>query len=188
MKKAELIALGISEEVAEQILALHGKGIEKFKGEVATVQQERDGFKTQLEASEAKIQEFTSMDIDGIKKAASDHKAEAEAAKAEAAKNISDLKFDHKLTEELVAAKVKNPKAVMALLKRDTLVHDEKEDKIVGLSEQLEAIKKSDDYLFSDGKEIRISTKITNPTSSTGDPVFDAARQAAGLPDAGAQK
>ena len=40
MKKEELIALGIEEDVAKQVLALHGKGIEKHKSQNAKIAQD----------------------------------------------------------------------------------------------------------------------------------------------------
>jgi hypothetical protein len=54
--------------------------------------------------------------------------------------------FDFALKDALTGAKAKNPKAVEALLKKDAIKLDG--DKLLGLDEQLKAIKESDSYLF----------------------------------------
>ncbi|WP_026582130.1 phage scaffolding protein [Bacillus sp. J33] len=54
--------------------------------------------------------------------------------------------FDFALKDALSVAKAKNPKAVEALLNKEAIKLDG--DKLLGLEEQLKAIKESDSYLF----------------------------------------
>ena len=42
MKKEDLIALGIDEEIAKSVMALHGKTVTQLNAQVATAEQERD--------------------------------------------------------------------------------------------------------------------------------------------------
>ena len=42
MKKEDLIALGIEEETAKSIMALHGKTVMQLNAQVATAESERD--------------------------------------------------------------------------------------------------------------------------------------------------
>lgn len=59
---------------------------------------------------------------------------------------ISKMKFDYSLEGALKAANVKNTKAVKALLNLDNVKIDG--ENFIGLSDQIEALKKSDAYLF----------------------------------------
>lgn len=67
-------------------------------------------------------------------------------AKEEAQKEIEKLKFDYALEKAMGAAKAKNTKAVMALLDMEGLKQNG--DEIVGLNEQIEKLKKENDFLF----------------------------------------
>ena len=85
MKKEELIALGIDEEVTRKILEINGKDIEKYKGQANKVNQdlekykaENEGLKTQLSEANTQIQSFKEMDIDGIKASAEEWKTKYE--------------------------------------------------------------------------------------------------------------
>ena len=59
--------------------------------------------------------------------------------------------FDFSLEKALTGAKVRNPKAVKALL--DTDIIKLKDDELTGLNEQLEQIKESDPYLFEEEQQ-----------------------------------
>lgn len=180
MKKTDLTALGLTDELAEQIIVLHGKDIESHKSKLVTAQTEIDGLKTQLTEAGTTIEGFKKMDVDGIKAAADDYKAKFEQAQTEAQKQITALKFEHALDGVLTSEKAKNLKAVKALLSSDALKLNE-DGSILGLKEQLEKIKSENDYLFEpDGVTPKIVTS-TNSKPITGDPVIDAARKAAGL-------
>lgn len=54
--------------------------------------------------------------------------------------------FEHALDGKLIASKVKNPKAVKALLDLEKVSQDG--ENLIGLEEQLTALKASDNYLF----------------------------------------
>ncbi|MCM1564917.1 MAG: phage scaffolding protein [Dehalobacter sp.] len=59
---------------------------------------------------------------------------------------VKQLQFDHTLDAALSDAKVKNIKAIKALLTIDNIKLDG--ESLIGLTDQLEALKKSDAYLF----------------------------------------
>jgi Phage minor structural protein GP20 len=181
MNKKQLTDLGISDELADQIIVLHGKDIETHKKKIETMQTEIDSVNTQLTDAGNKIAEFAKMDIDGIKKAADDYKQAAADAKKEAADSIAALKFDHALDGALSNAKAKNPKAVRALLDTKMLKFNEADESIIGLDEQLKKVKADNDYLFAaEGDEIKIVTGLKSKTVID-DAVLNSARKAAGL-------
>ena len=181
MNKKELVELGIAEDVAEKIVILHGKDIEKQKSAIETAKTEADGLKSQLAEANKAIEGFKGMDIEGVKKSADEWKTKAVQAQVEYDKQINSLKFDHALEGALTGAKAKNAKAVKALLQTDVLKL-QPDGTIFGLDGQLETIKKDNDYLFeSDTPNPKIVLGGGNQPVLT-DAVVEAARKAAGLP------
>jgi len=181
MNKKQLLDLGLTEELAEQIVVLHGKDIESHKTKLLASQEEATSLKTQLAEAGVTIEGFKKLDIEGVRKSADEWKKTAEKTQADSAAQLSALRFDHALDSALTGAKAKNAKAVKALLKAENLKLSE-DGTIVDLDRQLVEIKKENDYLFeSDTPTPRI---ITGGTSKTviSDSVVDAARKAAGLP------
>lgn len=172
MKTEFLKSLNLSQEVIDKIMAENGKDIAVEQKKAEKVIQERDSYKlkaesleTQVNDANTEIQKFKDMDIDGIKKAADDWKETAEKAKADADKQISQMKFDYALSAALTGAKAKNAKAVKALLDMDGLKFND--GKIVGLDEQLAQIKADNDYLFESDEPAPVFVKGTNGGSGS---------------------
>ena len=172
MKTEFLKSLNLSQEVIDKIMAENGKDIAAEQKKAEKVIQERDSYKlraesleTQVNDANTEIQKFKDMDIDGIKKAADDWKETAEKAKADADKQISQMKFDYVLSAALTGAKAKNAKAVKALLDMDGLKFND--GKIVGLDEQLAQIKADNDYLFESDEPAPEFVKGTNGGSGS---------------------
>ncbi len=172
MKTEFLKSLNLSQEVIDKIMAENGKDIAVEQKKVEKIIQERDSYKlkaesleTQVNDANTEIQKFKDMDIDGIKKAADDWKETAEKAKADADKQISQMKFDYALSAALTGAKAKNAKAVKALLDMDGLKFND--GKIVGLDEQLAQIKADNDYLFESDEPAPEFVKGTNGGSGS---------------------
>lgn len=172
MKTEFLKSLNLSQEVIDKIMAENGKDIAVEQKKAEKVIQERDSYKlkaesleTQVNDANTEIQKFKDMDIDGIKKAADDWKETAEKAKADADKQISQMKFDYALSAALTGAKAKNSKAVKALLDMDGLKFND--GKIVGLDEQLAQIKADNDYLFESDEPAPEFVKGTNGGSGS---------------------
>ena len=174
MKREDLKALGLEETAIDSIMALHGKGIESLKSNIATLQSEADTLKTQLAEAGTAIESFKAMKPDELKAAADEWKAKAEKAQTDAAAQLAQVKFDHALETALNGAKVKNVKAVTALLSKDALKYNEADGTIVGLNEQIDKIKSENDYLFADTKPAPQIVKGGNNQSVVGD-AFDAA-------------
>ena len=182
MKTEDLIALGISQEVADKIFAMHGAELNKHKSAVDASKTEVDGFKKQLEDANKAIEGFKKLDVDGIKKAADEWKTKYEQVQQESAKALQTIKYDHALDGALAAAKVKNSKAIKALLNADALKFNEADGSIVGLDDQLKKVKESDSYLFLDDNPPPKIVTGGNPRPITGNAFTDAARRGAKLP------
>lgn len=184
MNKKDLEKLGLTDEaVIDQIIVLHGKGIEAHKTAAEAAKVSADALQAQLAEANKAIEGFKGMDIEGIKKASEDYKAAAEKATTEATAQIAAIKFDHALEKELKDAKVKDPADVIPHLKRDMLKLDEN-GKFIGLTEQLKPLQESKAYLFdTDTPQPKIVTGAQSH-SVLGDATIIAAREAAGLPAA----
>lgn len=153
MKTEFLKGFNLSQEEIDKIMAENGKDIAAEQKKADKIIQERDSYKlkaenlkNQVNDANDEIQKFKDMDVEGIKQAADDWKQKAEKAKSDTDAKISELKFEHALSEALTGAKAKNAKTVKALLDMDGLKLND--GKIIGLEEQLSQIKEENDYLF----------------------------------------
>lgn len=166
MKKEDLTALGASEEAAAKILkAISDSYVEKSRFDESeksvkslTAQlTERDGQLETLKKSEG--------DSAALKKQIETLQAQnAEQLKAHTAE-IARLKLDNAVEAALTAAGAKNNKAVRSLIDAGKLKLSE-DGSLDGLKEQLEAIRKSDGYLFEDKSAKAPTLKGFTPAAS----------------------
>ena len=151
MKKEDLTALGISDDIADKVFALHGQGLEPFKTKITELQSQFDTANAQLTEANTQIEKFKGMKPEELQAAADDYKTKWEQAQEDAKTQLAQVKFDHALEKELKSWKVKDPADVIPHLKRDTLKLGE-DGKFIGLKEQLEPLKSAKDYLFEGTK------------------------------------
>lgn len=164
MTKEELKALGLDDEQIKEVFRLNGIAVNNARGDLETIEAEKESLEEQLKTANEAIEEFKEMDIEGIKAAADDYKTKYEEEKTKHEQELEKIKFNHTLEDALKGAKAKNAKAVKALLDLEGLKLNE--GKIVGLDEQLESIKEENDYLFK-AEEKRDDIKFTRPTNKS---------------------
>ncbi len=142
MNKEELQALGLTDEQAEKVLAeitvlqktlkerdKQLESLKKASGDNAELQKsriERDSLRSQIQTLQQQNAEQQKA-----------HKAE-----------LQQLKLDNAIDNTLTAAGARNNKAVRALLDL-TNVQLGEDGRLAGWQEQLEALQKSDGYLFA---------------------------------------
>lgn len=154
MTKEILMKMGLTEEQATKVLeayttAINGKYIPKERfDEVNTKKQqletsvaERDKQLDDLKKSTGDVEALKTQ----IQTLQNENKTKEEAYKVE----LSNLKKNNALDLALTGAKVKNSKAIKALLD-DGKIKLKDDGTLEGLTDQLEAIKKSDAYLFEE--------------------------------------
>lgn len=126
--------------------------------ELSSQLKERD---TQLEelGKKAKDSEELTGEINRLKQENADKDAEYQ-------QKLQQQTFDAKLSDALREAKVRNPKAVKALLDADSIKLDG--DKLLGLDDQLSALKESDAYLFASDEKPALGGRT--PHIPTGQP------------------
>lgn len=103
------------------------------------------------------VAKFDGVDVEALKSRASELETKFNS-------DLAAVKLDSALDLALIQAKVRNPKLAKAAL--DTSIIKLDGDKLVGLSEQLDALKESDGYLF----DIEEETKPTGGPIITGAP------------------
>lgn len=152
MKKAEFIALGISEELAakaEKASLEELKGyVEKSKHDEAV--EEGKTLKAQVAERDKQLETLKASagDNEELKKQIEDMKKQnADQEKAHKAE-LAQLKLDNAIDAALTAAGAKNGKAVKALIDISKVKLGE-DGKLTGWDDQIKAIQKSDAYLFN---------------------------------------
>ena len=107
----------------------------KFNDKVAELTTANDTIKGLRET----VAKFDGVDVEKLKN-------DAQAWETKYNTDIAAVKLDSAVSMALVEAKAKNPKLARAALDMSVIKLDG--DKLLGFSEQLEALKKSDAYLF----------------------------------------
>lgn len=182
MKREDLKALELSDDQIEKIMVLNGKAIEANKTAAANATAELETVKTQLTEANKQIEDFKGMDVDGIKKAADEWKSKFETAEKEHSTKLATMQFETELDTALAGAKVKNAKAVKALLSSDDLRDAAGKFIPERLASQIEKIKTEADYLFeSDAPPPPTIVKGGNNQTVVTDALEVAMRQGAGL-------
>ena len=90
MKTEDLTALGLTEEQANKVFAMHGKEINAQKQKTTAAEEERDNYKSQLATANDTLKKFEGIDPDKIKDEIQTYKTQAENAQKD---------FDRKITQ-----------------------------------------------------------------------------------------
>ncbi|EJT8453813.1 phage scaffolding protein [Listeria monocytogenes] len=151
MKKEDLKALGLTDEQIESVMTAHGQSVQSLNTQIATLQQSEKELQSQVSKRDAdlkKIQKDNS-DNEELKAQIKDLQKENAEQETKYQESIVSIQRDSALNNLLAETKAKNPKAVAALLDNDKIVF--KDGELSGAKEQLEALQKSDGYLFDLG-------------------------------------
>jgi len=198
MDLKELLGEELFEQVNTKLKEVDDKDVELF------IASENDGDfvrRNRLNEESDKVKELRSQlqdydtQIEELKKHADtsselqDKIKEIQDAKKEEVESLNNKlrqkTLDNEVEKELIKRKARNPKAVKALLDNDTIKLEE-DDSIIGLSEQLDKLQESDDYLF-ESAEARKKKKAGDDFSKEQDfgendeSELDAMRKIAGL-------
>lgn len=150
MNKEQLIAMGLTPEQADKVLASHTDAMKEFvpKTRLNEVISERDNFKTQLTDVNTQLDKIKKEagDNEALKQQIETFKAEAKAKDEEHQAKLTQLKTDNILERELMTAGAKNVKAAKALLDMSKVKLDG--ETLIGLKEQIEAQKTAEDSKF----------------------------------------
>lgn len=172
MKKEEFVKLGIDEELAKKCEAASQEELKGYipKARFDEVNNEKKKLELDVRDRDGQLETLKNStgDVEAMKKQIetlqADNKAKDEAHAAE----IKQLKIDSAIETALTGAKAKNNTAVKALLKDLDKAELADDGTIKGLAEQIEALQKSDSYLF-EAKETKKQVKGAAPGESGND-------------------
>ena len=169
MKKEDFVKLGIDEETAKKLESASQEELKGYipKARFDEVNNEKKKLELDVRDRDGQLETLKNStgDVDAMKKQIEDlQKANKDAADAHAAE-IKQLKIDSAIDVALGNAKAKNKIAVKALLKDMDKAELDADGAIKGLAEQIEALQKSDSYLF-DAKDSKKQFKGAAPGES----------------------
>lgn len=172
MKREDLKELGLNDDQIASVMTAYGKEVNPLKEQVNSLTSERDSLKQQITDRDGQLDDLR-------KNAGKNEELEAtikqlqEDNKAATAKYQNDLAAKEKgfkIEGALRDAKAKNVKAVLSLIDTEK-VSVQKDGTLDGLTDQIEAVKKSDSYLFdaeNAGQPIKLGGNFGNGDNNNG--------------------
>lgn len=170
MKKEEFVKLGISEDLAAKAEAASQEELKGYipKARFDEVNNEKKKLELDVHDRDGQLETLKNStgDVEAMKQQIAtlqaDNKAKDEAHAAE----IKQLKIDAAVDAALTGARAKNTTAVKALLKDLDKAEIGEDGTIKGLAEQIEALQKSDEYLFEAKETKKTQVKGAKPGES----------------------
>ena len=175
MKRKFLEDMGLEKEQVDKILDENSQDIGKAKGDLekaqsdlVTANQEITSLKAQVADRDGQLETLKNStgDVEGMKQQIATLQADNKAKDDAHAAEIKQLKIDAAVDAALTGAKAKNATAVKALLKDLDKAELAEDGTIKGLSEQIEALQKSDEYLFDTKDTKKTQVKGAKPGES----------------------
>lgn len=144
----ELLNLGLTDEQAKGVFALHGKDVNETKSALDTITQERDSLKSQLQNTEAQLETLKSDATTSAeqKEALDKLQAEYDKYKEEAAAELAQIQKVNAINLALKDTDAHNPNNLMKFIDVDAIELDDNGNP--KLDDIITALKESDPYLF----------------------------------------
>lgn len=184
MKKEDLIAMGLTEEQAKKVMdSIDGNFVTKAR--FNEVNEENKTLKKSISDRDKQLEDLkkSSGDNAALQQQISDlQKANADQQKAHETE-LNQLKLDNAVEVALSGAKAKSSKAVKAMLDMAKVKLGE-DGKLSGFDEQIEALKKSDGWMFDTDQQTQQQFTGFQPGASSTVPNSTAAGYEARLADA----
>lgn len=164
MKTEELKELGLEQSVIEKIFAMNGKDVETEKAKTKKAESERDNYKTQLDTAKEALGKFDGVNVEELKGQITKLQGDLKAKDDEYAAKEAARAFDDTLNAAIKAAGGKSEKAIAALLDIDALRASKNQGEDIKAA--IEAVKKSDAYMFGSGEPHKNAVGATGGAGS----------------------
>lgn len=173
MNREELKEMGLTDEQIDKVMAAHGKVVKSTKDKADKV----EGLQEQIEDYKKQIKDRDKQ-LDDLSKQVKDNKdltdeidrlkEENKTATKELQEKLDKQAFEFSLEKALSNSGARNPKAVKALLDTNSIKPDG--EKLLGLDNQIKALKESDAYLFKQEEKPGVPHIVTggNPNGGGG--------------------
>lgn len=149
MKKEDLIAMGLTEEQAKQVMAEHGKTVTTLNNNLSNLQSEADNYKSQLEQRDKDLKELKKS-AEGnadLQKQYDDLQQKYKEEKKDFEEKIKATQLNSALKLAL-NGKVHDSDLVSSLIDKETIELDENGNIVKGLEEQVKTLQDSKSFLF----------------------------------------
>ncbi|WP_321389014.1 phage scaffolding protein [uncultured Enterococcus sp.] len=169
MKKEELLELGIDEDVAKQVMALHGKTVTTLNGQISSLEAERDGLQEQVTTNQSELETLkeSAKGNEELTQRLTDLQTKLEQSATDSETRLAEQKKDFAIQLALKEANALDENIVLGLLDRETIKVTD--SGLQGLSEQLEGLKESKGFLFqNDTPPADPTPKITTAGNAQG--------------------
>lgn len=183
MKREELKELGLNDDQIAAVMTAYGKEVNPLKEQVDSLTSERENLKQQVSDRDGQLDDLRknagkNEELEAtIKQLQRDNKAATAKYQSDLAAKEKGFKIEGALRD----AKAKNVKAVLSLIDTEK-VNVQKDGTLDGLTDQIEAVKKSDSYLFDTenaGQPIKFGGNFGNGDNNNGAGKDDIASQIA---------
>lgn len=146
MTKAQLLAMGLTEEQADKVLEGYKEHIPKER--FNEVNNAKKDLEKQLAERDTQLDTLKkgAKDNEGLTKQIEDLQAENKRIKDESDAKVKEIEKDNLLVTALKEAKAKDPSIILSLLDKTKISVDN--GNLIGFKEQLEPIQKGKDFLF----------------------------------------
>lgn len=160
MKKEELTAIGIAEDVAAKVLEINGRDIEHAKAvkdkEIKSITDERDEFKTRAETAEGTLRNFEGIDPQKIQAELQSWKDKAATAEKDYTAKITQRDQRDWIKGKLDSYGVASPYARDAIVSEcmaDSTGLKWKDGEFFGFDEYMQKAKEKDPSLYQTAEE-----------------------------------
>lgn len=168
MTKEQLIALGMSSEMADKVVSGFSEThISKVKA--TEIEEELKQIKTEIKERDKQLEDLkkNTGDNEALKKQIADLQKDNTEKETAYKIELDNFKKNSAIEMALVQNKAKNNKALKALLFLDDIKLKENGE-LEGLEKQLEVLKTSDAYLFESKETVPNGFNPANPNNPTG--------------------
>lgn len=148
MKKEDLINLGIDDEVAKQVMVMHGKTVTTLNSEISTLTAERDGLKEQVTTNQTELDSLkeSATGNEELTQQLAELQTKLDQSKSDSETKLTEQQKDFSIKLALTEANALDTDIVLSQLDRDTIkVVD---GKLQGFDEQLKGLQESKAFLF----------------------------------------
>lgn len=166
MKREDLKEMGLNDDQIASVMTAYGKEVNPLKEQINSLTSERDSLQQQVVDRDSQLDDLrkNAGENDDLKATIKQLQDDNKTAEAKYKNDLAAKEKSFKIEGALRDAKAKNIKAVISLINTDK-VSVKKDGTLDGLTDQLDALKQSDGYLFGQTEQqgrINIGGKFGN--------------------------
>lgn len=152
MKREDLKDLELSKDAIDKIMELHGKDIEATKSKAE--EKIKSDYEKQISERDKQLEELKKVDASAFEAKIKELQDENSKSKSDFENQLKQTKIELSIENALIKAGAKNAQVFKSMVDTTKIIVDN--DKIIGLDEQIETIKK--DYAWGFGAEQEVIT------------------------------